>query len=254
MIELETLALPLVFAGGGLYATYAFDLLHDERSAPGHHLQIEAGELVLWATALIVMLGWMALHHYNARRSESALRHQAEARARALGYYDGLTQIANRRAFDEMLVAVLAQPLEADQSHAVMMLDLNGFKQINDLHGHAIGDVVLQAVARRLADSVRASDLAARFGGDEFALILPEAGDAVTVEAIARRICVAIEAPIEIDGRQHRVSAGIGIAMHRGEPTEPAELVRRADAALYAAKADGGGTWRFHGAACSEAA
>jgi diguanylate cyclase (GGDEF)-like protein len=246
--ERSTLGPPLLLTAGGLYAIYAYDLMHDEaHTGASHHLRIETGELLLWATAVILILVWSTLRAYNNHRAERARRIAAEARAQMLGYEDPLTGIANRRAADEQLTVLLGAQLAAGTRLAVILLDLNGFKQINDRHGHATGDAVLKAVARRLEAAVRATDLAARIGGDEFVVLLPEVEDAVAAETVARRICVAIEAPIEVAGRVHRVSAGLGIALEpEGGGIDAEELLRRADVALYAAKDAGRGTWCFH--------
>ncbi|WP_030434210.1 GGDEF domain-containing protein [Actinoplanes subtropicus] len=154
---------------------------------------------------------------------------------------DGLTALANRTHFYEQLEAAL----ERTSGVSVLLVDLDGFKAVNDTLGHAAGDTLLISVADKMRAALRAGDVAARLGGDEFAVLLrdcagPEAEDT------ARRILEALAVPVEIDGSAVRANASIGAAA--AEPGEGAgALIRRADVAMYAAKSAGKGTWkRYH--------
>jgi diguanylate cyclase (GGDEF)-like protein len=167
------------------------------------------------------------------RRLERA--HQA-ARTQALT--DPLTGLVNRRAFDAELARLVARR----RPFGVIHLDLDHFKAVNDTLGHAAGDAVLAAAARVLREGVRAGDLAARTGGDEFLLLLPGLGDRRELAAIAQRIIRRIEAPVPVEGGLARVSASAGVAVFDpARPAEPAALLAEADAALYAAKHAGRG-------------
>lgn len=151
---------------------------------------------------------------------------------------DALTGLANRRAFEEELAREAARAARAGAPLSVALLDVDRFKGVNDAHGHAAGDAVLRAVAARARDTLRAGDLAARIGGEEFALLLPGADLAGAAE-LAERVRLAIAAaPIEAGGRWLAVSASLGCAaLAPGEA--PDALVARADARLYDAKRAG---------------
>jgi diguanylate cyclase (GGDEF)-like protein len=152
--------------------------------------------------------------------------------------FDSLTELANRAAFNTRLEATLARPERRRGSQAVLFVDLDDFKDVNDTMGHAAGDDLLRAVAERLSDAVRPGDVVARLGGDEFALLLDdllEPGDALTV---AERVLAAVAEPVEISGSSAHVGASIGLAMRQVGSTIDA-LMREADVAMYAAKAKG---------------
>ncbi len=167
----------------------------------------------------------------------------ANDRARFLAHYDELTGLANRRLFRETLDAQfrVAEP----PSIALLCLDLDRFKAINDTRGHPTGDMLLVAVARRLEHQLRAGDLCARLGGDEFAIVL-WAADAALARAIADRIVDAVSQPYVIDGSQLEVGVSIGIAMAWPATTSYEAVLKDADAALYQAKANGRGIACFH--------
>jgi diguanylate cyclase (GGDEF)-like protein len=151
---------------------------------------------------------------------------------------DALTGVANRRELDRHLLAATAGP----GPHAILLLDLDGFKQINDTHGHLVGDQVLTAVARRVADTVGRFGLTARFGGDEFMVVLsgPPADHA---ETLADSLLRAVAVPVEVDGLTLQAGFSIGVAVSDG-PVAPTSLQADADTAVYAAKAAGRGVAR----------
>lgn len=237
--DLPALGLPALLAAGGLYAAHALDLVH---GAALHPQQIEPGEWLILAAGLPLVAGWSVLHRYNVRARERA----AEERAEFLGQHDPLTGLGHRRAAEEHLALLLAEPLAAGTQIAVLMLELDDFSAISTPLGGAVTDALLKVVARRLEASVRVTDLVARVEGHRFLVLLPEVDGAIAAEAIARRICVAIEAPIEALGGRHVVRAGIGLALQERDGVSAPTLLRRAEAALDAAKADGAGTWRFY--------
>ena len=168
---------------------------------------------------------------------------RANDRARFLAHYDELTGLANRRLFREALDARFqaAEP----PSIALLCLDLDRFKAVNDTRGHPTGDRLLAAVARRLERQVRAGDLCARLGGDEFAVVLWGA-DAVLARAVADRILGEVSQPYAIDEHQLEVGVSIGIAMAWPAATSYEAVLKHADAALYQAKAGGRGIVCFH--------
>lgn len=152
--------------------------------------------------------------------------------------HDVLTGLANRALFEEILVHQLAICRRTSAKLAIAYIDLDGFKPVNDLHGHATGDEVLRMVAARLTAAIRESDVAARLGGDEFALILLHTG-AADAETVARKLIAGISAPYVIDSLTLHVSASIGIAVYPESGTTSEALSQRADEAMYEAKAAG---------------
>ncbi|GAA2596375.1 hypothetical protein GCM10010435_89440 [Winogradskya consettensis] len=155
---------------------------------------------------------------------------------------DGLTGLANRARVTGHLVQALERDAKAAQSTAVLIIDLNGFKQINDTKGHKAGDQLLTGFARVLRDAILGADMAGRLGGDEFAVVLHDIGSEANAEAVARRIAAGTEEPIVIDGVPVRASASIGIALSGPGQFDADELMHRADVAMYHAKRRGGET------------
>ena len=130
---------------------------------------------------------------------------------------------------------------------ALMLVDLDGFKGVNDRHGHLAGDTLLVEVGHRLLACVRGSDTVARFGGDEFAVILGEVDGREDAAEVAGRICAAMAAPFELPGAVARIGASVGIALGPDAEADAETLQQRADTALYVVKRGGGGGFRFHG-------
>ncbi len=161
---------------------------------------------------------------------EDELRHQA--------FHDGLTGLANRALFEEHLVHALARARRHHQPVAVLFLDLDDFKTINDSLGHEAGDELLRAVAIRIASVVRAEDTAARLGGDEFAVLADSSDSEDEARTIAARLLAALAEPFDVAGRELRVTVSVGLAWSDGS-LGVRELMRDADTAMYAAK-DGG--------------
>ena len=153
---------------------------------------------------------------------------------KALAFQDALTGLSNRQLFDDRLAHALAGP--CGTAVDVLLLDLDDFKEVNDVHGHHAGDQMLIEVGRRLRASVRPSDVVARLGGDEFVILLVGSLDA---DAAAARIVESLKAPVYIDGTMLRPSLSLGLASISDDAVDASELVRRADIAMYAAKAAG---------------
>ncbi len=181
--------------------------------------------------------------------SDITRRRQAQMEANRLASEDVLTGLANRRVLSETLDDLTFTHRNSVNTSlskfAILCLDLDRFKAVNDTHGHAVGDRLLQAVAQRMKQILRASDLVARLGGDEFAVLLASAEQQPTAEVVASRIVEALSRPYEIDGHQILIGASIGIAVGPTDGRSTNELLIAADLALYAAKAGGRGTYRF---------
>lgn len=182
------------------------------------------------------------------RGTATDVTEEVEARRRIefLSQHDALTGLPNRTRLQEFLDGKLKALPTIDQPLVMLSLDLDRFKPVNDLLGHAAGDLVLNEVSSRLADCVRHGDLVARVGGDEFVLILTDVSSQEEVETLCRRLIESVEQPITIDEQEVFVSASVGIAMAPHDACEATELLRYADIALYEAKAGGRNTWRFY--------
>ncbi|MFP5309154.1 MAG: diguanylate cyclase [Actinomycetes bacterium] len=203
------------------------------------------GIAVMGAIVLTVAAGRIravTVRYEEAEAALAAARERAEHRAT----HDVLTGLANRELFDDRLGRVLARARRHPEPFAVLLVDLDGFKQVNDARGHAAGDAVLVAVARRLRRGIRGADTAARLGGDEFAVIVEELSASEDAEMVARRLHESLLAPVALpDGTAVQVGASVGVVVHA--PAEAsaapsaATLLARADASMYRAKAAGAG-------------
>jgi diguanylate cyclase (GGDEF)-like protein len=175
---------------------------------------------------------------------EMKARRSAELEAKKLARHDSLTGLPNRRFFVEALAEVLLTTTVDSQS-AVLMLDLDGFKSINDAYGHAVGDQALIEFAQRISATMRSGAVLIRVGGDEFAVIVPKIESLDGPTALARRITAAVAEPFLIGHISTSVGVGIGISVAPSDGMEPEILVQRADRALYRAKAEGRSCIRF---------
>jgi diguanylate cyclase (GGDEF)-like protein len=182
--------------------------------------------------------GWVATHEdvTERRRAEMRIAHMAR--------HDALTDLPNRVLLLERLSEALSH-VERGQRLAVLYLDLDQFKNVNDSLGHPTGDELLRVVAARLRNCVGEADTISRVGGDEFCIIQKDVGGATDAERLARAIAEAIKMPCEIHGHLVMVDASIGIALAPNDGTDANELLKNADMALYGAKADGRGVYRF---------
>ena len=206
-------------------------------------LQVGA-EIVWWSlTGKPKFAAQQVFEGYRGVGSDITYVKRMNDRARFLAHYDELTGLANRRLFRETLDAQFQA--SGSPSIALLCLDLDRFKAVNDTRGHPAGDMLLIAVARRLERHVRAGDLCARLGGDEFAIVLWGA-DAALAGFIADRLVVEISQPYVVDGNEIEVGVSIGIAMALPAITSYEALLKAADAALYEAKAQGRGVACFH--------
>ena len=193
--------------------------------------------------SFMIMLGSLLIAHRLQNR---------DMQVGFLAKHDTLTGLANRSHFTDTLQAALNRPTNG-RGCALHLLDLDGFKTINDTYGHPVGDRLLIAVAERLRRDVRASDVVARLGGDEFAVLQQDIADETQAQTLAKRLCDTISRPYELDATTMIVGASIGIETTLGAPLIAADLMARADLALYAAKADGRGTFRIYTQGMQEA-
>ena len=224
-----------------LLAAWQLDVFPNETMAVREGV-LELDEVFAVGALAFGLFAWTRM---RAQGREVRRRRAAEDEARALAFEDPLTGLPNRRQFDAALNAALAAPPGADAVHAVLMLDLNGFKRINDVHGHPVGDEALVQTALRLRKAVRDNDLVARLGGDEFAVLARHLSGAEAATGLARRIIEHLEEPVSAGGTEHQMGAGVGIALAPLDGADAETLLRKADVALYRAKAEGVSALRF---------
>jgi diguanylate cyclase (GGDEF)-like protein/PAS domain S-box-containing protein len=175
------------------------------------------------------------------KREEARLQHSA--------LHDVLTGLANRALFIDRLTLTMARlERRPDRNFAVVFLDVDRFKQVNDSYGHAAGDALLLAVTERLRACLRPQDTIARFGGDEFALLLDDVGAMEDISGVAGRIQAAIQRPVDVGGVEVYVSASMGISLSAEGYRSADEIMQRADQAMYAAKANGKARHEFYSA------
>ncbi len=238
----------LLVGGGAMIAARPED---DRRSGAWWTTVLVPG---IFAVSSVVLLAWslvapvstwvgaLAIGAVVAAGARAALTFRevstlAETRREART--DDLTGLANRRAFQLGLAGALAG--RAGGPVAVLLIDLDRFKEVNDAMGHHTGDALLRLVGGRLAGCVREGDLLARLGGDEFAIVLTDGADQARAEAVARRVCAALTAPFELPEISLHVGASTGIALCPDHSTDASALLQQADVAMYEAKAAGGG-------------
>ncbi len=173
---------------------------------------------------------------------------RAEERIQFLATHDGLTGLPNRNLFSQLLNQQIQSARRYEGKFAVMFLDLDRFKAINDTFGHEAGDLLLEEMASRFSACVRASDVVARLGGDEFVVLVQEAGDIEQVNTVARKILSAAIKPVMIAGQECRVTASVGICMFPQDAQDEQALMKNADTAMYRAKAQGKNNVQFYSA------
>jgi len=172
----------------------------------------------------------------------------ARERISSLAYSDPLTGLANRTSLGPSLDQAVQRARRKKSKLAVVFIDLDGFKQINDLHGHDAGDTLLVELALRLRNHLRASDLVARLGGDEFLVVLEEVTDIAPIDTVARKLLSEAARPYALGSGEARVTASIGISVFPDDAVDALALMKHADTAMYAAKQAGKNTYRFFGA------
>jgi diguanylate cyclase (GGDEF)-like protein len=207
--------------------------------------RVEFEEMLILGAIIVVAILYFGWRRVRDQEREIKRRIVAERRAHLLAHTDPLTGLANRRALEDAVRASLQAPPGAEEVHAVLMMDLNGFKKINDVYGHPEGDDVLAAVAQRLKAATRDEDVVARPGGDEFAIVARHLTGPDGATNIAMRILKQFDAVIRCGAHQHKVGVGIGIALVPRDGSTAEEIMRKADIALYRAKTEIHSTVRF---------
>lgn len=199
-------------------------------------------------------LGGEGVSHYIGIFSDISLRKQQEEHIRHLAFHDALTGLPNRSLFQDRLSHALAESRRGEQPMALMLLDLDHFKYVNDTLGHHVGDQLLKEVALRLGGCVRESDTVARLGGDEFVIIVNGMHDLRDVVPVAEKIFSEMTRPMRVNSHQFRVTASLGIAMYPDDAANIDDLIRNADTAMYHAKDRGRANYQFFTPHMNEAA
>ena len=171
-------------------------------------------------------------------------RKVTEDRIRFLAHHDDLTQLANRPRFQDGLAQAIAAAARGEQGLGLLYLDLDNFKQVNDRRGHVVGDKLLAAVAHRLCGTIRAGDMVARMGGDEFAIIQAQGDQPQAAQQLASRVVETLSAPFDIEGQRLFIGCSVGVAVYPCSGDTPDLLLRNADTALYSAKDAGRNCFR----------
>lgn len=244
-VSIQELGLLLAAMAVLSYLAFEVDIFFTEGAVDAATQKVELDEALLLGAILACGLLAFAWRRYRDQKRETARRVAAEHRARELAYQDPLTGLPNRRQFEEALRTAAASLPRAGGSHAVLLLDLNGFKQINDTYGHAIGDEVLVVTAQRLLGAVRDGDLVARLGGDEFVVLSLHLPGPEAATNIALRIMKALAEPVATGSAVHHVGTGIGISLLPEDARTAPEALRKADVALYRAKSERRSAFRF---------
>jgi diguanylate cyclase (GGDEF)-like protein len=211
--------------------------LYEGRSS-SYKMQLQDGRILQIDSEHMEGGGWIATHQdiTEAMRAEAQIKHLAR--------HDALTNLPNRVVFRSNLEDALKR-VPRGGAVAVLCLDLDQFKPVNDTLGHPVGDALLQEVAERLRGCIRETDTASRVGGDEFAIVLTTDVDPIGVTAFASRVIDTLSAPYTVAGNKVVIGASIGIALAPDDGSTPDELLKNADLALYRAKSDGRGVYRF---------
>jgi diguanylate cyclase (GGDEF)-like protein/PAS domain S-box-containing protein len=188
-----------------------------------------------------------AITHYVAVFSDIENRKLRERRLSYLAFHDELTSLPNRTLFMDRLERAVAMARRRGTQLAVLMLDLDGFKDVNDKFGHEAGDLLLKGVAGRLKACLRDADTLSRLGGDEFAVLLPMIDGAASAREVASRLLVLLRRPFLMAGDELSVSASIGVALFPGDGESPEEIMNCADQAMYGVKRAGKGGFAMYG-------
>ncbi len=225
--------------GDKVERVYAFDL---NQSAASFMTKVLLTVVTL-TTSMLIVMGFTVPAAIAARRIRE--RWLAEDQIRYLALHDSLTGLPNRLQLRQHLDRAIARSRRHNQLMAVLYLDLDRFKDVNDTLGHPTGDALLEEVAARLKASVREIDLVGRLGGDEFAVVAEDLDAADGAVRLARRLCTALSELYQVNGHEVSTSASIGIALGPVDGTSGETLMKEADLALYRAKQDGRNTFRF---------
>ena len=204
------------------------------------------------ATAVAVLIGLMLLAFGYQFWQRLRAQRQAEAQVHYMAHHDALSGAMNRSSFNEALNRATGQRAAGGPGFSLLCIDLDHFKEVNDTLGHAAGDEVLRVATQRLREAVREGDAVARLGGDEFAVLLVGVTSEAAVSPLAQRVVKLLAEPYDVAGQRVICGGSVGAAIHGVDGTDQAELLHKADLALYRAKAAGRGSYNFYDATTAE--
>ena len=219
-------------------------LAASRRDARTYLWRAGAGSILLILVVAILATMSRRLAQTRQRAADAQIEHAAKIEY--LAYHDGLTGLPNRSLFSKVLVQSIHEAHRYDRQLAVLFLDLDRFKQINDTLGHEAGDQLLQEVARRVKGCLRDSDTVARLGGDEFVVLLPEIDDGKYAAIVGQKILSAVARPFLLIGQEFRVTASVGISSYPQDGLDELTLMKNADVAMYQAKENGKNNYQFY--------
>jgi diguanylate cyclase (GGDEF)-like protein/PAS domain S-box-containing protein len=217
-------------------STYTVEVKHRD----GHSVWMEV-------TVNPIFAGENQFFGYNGISRDISERRRNEELIRQYAFHDPLTNLPNRRSFEDVLETIVAQHKILHKPFAVLFLDVDGLKKINDVYGHAAGDALLQAVADRLCQVMRKQDFVARLAGDEFMAILPEVGEAEAASLIVSRLLESFHRTIVFGANKAKISVSVGISFFPSDADNVSSLMNYADQAMYKAKRTGGGKFVYFG-------
>ena len=224
-------SLPVRISNGDVIGSFALSSLEERKPTPFQYHLLETG----------ASLAGICIQ----RQREEALLHKA-------AYHDALTGLPNRSLFSDQFERALSRAQRNSSCMALMFIDLDQFKNINDTRGHETGDRILQLVAESMVKHTRKADLVARFGGDEFILLIDDIHDVHEISLIAEKMLAAVAEPIKLDHHEYALTASIGISLFPGDGASQDVLLQRADTAMYEAKARGRNGYCFYEPALTE--
>jgi len=222
----------------------AEQLAPSDRLERAYHVRAAAASAVI--ITVIAILGRLTWQLQRARTRVMEERETHAQRVEHLAYHDNLTDLPNRAFFNQLLGRAIRQARRYGRRMALLFLDLDRFKNINDSLGHEAGDELLQEVARRLQRSVRESDIIARLGGDEFVVLLPEITGEAQVTPVSDKILAAVSKSFDLAGHEFRVTVSIGASMYPDDGEDEESLMKNADIAMYHAKEQGKNNFQFY--------
>ncbi|OCT15950.1 hypothetical protein A8709_10035 [Paenibacillus pectinilyticus] len=214
------------------------------RATSGAHLWLECTAFPICDTQGELLEIIFALNDITLRKNQ-------ESRLVAMAFRDPLTSLPNRRLFKEHLLQQLQQAKRTNRAFALLYVDIDDFKIINDTMGHDVGDAFLQEFAKRIQGCLREVDTFARMGGDEFTILLPGVDCSEHVESVAQRIIQCVEQPWEVQGHTFTTTISMGITMYRSDQTDAVQMMKEVDIALYQVKGKGRNHYQFYDKACA---
>lgn len=223
----------------------SYDIFEQLYAIVERYEDYELDELIVAVIILAVALSVYSVRRVLDLRNQIRMRAAAEEESRRLARHDALTGLPNRRELRESFAACAKDCTATGKNCALLVVDLDHFKAVNDFNGHSVGDEVLCEAAARLQSIVRKPGVVARLGGDEFVVVAPVEPGSHEAESIARRIVHHLARPLALEETEVKIGASVGISLYPMNGTDLEELVRQADIAMYRAKADGRGLYRF---------